>query len=53
MIKEDDEEEKSERTEAKADKPPSKKRVNVMVQRVKSDEKKKNDQKPSQSSPRN
>ena len=50
---EDDEEEKSERVEAKADKPPSKKRVNVMVQRVKSDEKKKNDQKPSQSSPRN
>ena len=53
VIKEDDEEEKPERTEAKADRPPSKKRVNVMVQRVKNDEKKKNEQKPSQSSPRN
>ena len=50
---EDDEEEKSGRVETKADKPPSKKRVSAMVQRVKNDEKKKNDQKPSQPSPRN
>ena len=53
MNKEDDEEEKSGRVETKADKPPSKKRVSAMVQRVKNDEKKKNDQKPSQPSPRN
>ena len=52
VIKEDDEEEKPERTETKTDRPPSKKRVNVMIQRVKNDEKERNKQKPSQSSPR-
>ena len=60
---EDDEEENSGRVETKADKPPSKKRVSALVQKVKSDEKKKNDQKSddkkkndqksSQQSPRN
>ena len=52
VIKEDDEEEKPERTETKTDRPPSKKRVNGLVQRVKNDEKERNKQKPSQSSPR-
>ena len=42
---EDDEEKNSGRVETKADKPPSKKRVSALVQKVKSDEKKKNDQK--------
>ena len=60
---EDDEEKNSGRVETKADKPPSKKRVSALVQKVKSDEKKKNDQKSddkkkndqksSQQSPRN
>ena len=50
---EDDGEENSGRVETKADKPPSKKRVSAMVQKVKNDEKKKNDQKSSQQSPRN
>ena len=50
---EDDEEENSGRVETKADKPPSKKRVSALVQKVKSDEKKKNDQKSNQQSPRN
>ena len=61
--KAEDEEENSGRVETKADKPPSKKRVSALVQKVKSDEKKKNDQKSddkkkndqksSQQSPRN
>ena len=49
---EGNEEEESGRVEAKADKPPSKKRVNAMVRIVKNDDKKK-DQKPSQQSQRN